>query len=75
MATMDGDPVFLDTNVLVYANVAESPFHQATITAIETRYASGVGLWISRQILREFLATLSRPQAFTNKIAAIKCLK
>ena len=64
--TMDGDPVFLDTNVLVYANVEESPFHEAAFTAIETRYTAGIVLWISRQVLREFLATLSRPQRFTN---------
>jgi predicted nucleic acid-binding protein len=61
-----GEPVFLDTNILVYANVAESPVHDAALAAIETRYERGIELWISRQILREFLAVLSRPQRFTN---------
>jgi len=60
------EAVFLDTNILVYANVAESPLHDAALAAIETRYEVGIELWISRQILREFLAVLSRPQRFTN---------
>ncbi|MEH1816746.1 MAG: PIN domain-containing protein [Nostoc sp.] len=58
--------VFLDTNILVYANVSESPFHQAALQAIENLYDTGIELWISRQVLREFLMTLSRPQALMN---------
>jgi len=58
------EPVFLDTKLLVYANVAESPVHDAALAAIETRYEVGIELWISRQVLREFLAVLSRPQRF-----------
>ncbi|MEQ8467959.1 type II toxin-antitoxin system VapC family toxin [Coleofasciculus sp. E1-EBD-02] len=58
--------VFLDTNVLVYANVEESLFHQSALEAIQTRYEAGIDLWISRQVLREYLTTLTRPQAFVN---------
>lgn len=61
----DGRPVFLDTNILVYASLIESPFHQATIEAIQSFYDAEVELWISRQIIREYLATLTRPQQFT----------
>jgi len=64
--TGEDNAVFLDTNILVYANVAESPFHQAALQAIQTRYQAGVELWISRQVLREYLAILTRPQVFTN---------
>ncbi|MBI3301165.1 MAG: type II toxin-antitoxin system VapC family toxin [Deltaproteobacteria bacterium] len=66
MTNGDGDRIFLDTNVLVYANAAESPLHQIALSAIETRYDAGVELWISRQVLREYLATFSRPQRFMN---------
>jgi predicted nucleic acid-binding protein len=58
--------IFLDTNILVYANVSESPFHQAALEKIQNLYDSGIDLWISRQVLREFLMTLTRPQAFVN---------
>lgn len=62
MATTAVEPVFLDTNVLVYASMAVSPLHTVAREAIETREAAGASLVISRQILREFLATLNRPQ-------------
>src|SRR2546425_8763861 len=61
-----GEKVFLDTNVLVFANAAEAPLHQVALRAIETRYEAGVELWTSRQVLREYLVTFSRPQRFMN---------
>ena len=66
----DGEKVFLDTNVLVYANVAEAPLHTVALRAIQIREQAGMELWISRQVLREYLATLSRPQTFTPPIPA-----
>lgn len=64
MATTDVEPLFLDTNVLIYANVAESPFHESAINAIKTAQRSKRTLWISRQVIREYLVSLTRPQAF-----------
>ncbi|WP_242044697.1 type II toxin-antitoxin system VapC family toxin [Anabaena azotica] len=64
----DGRPVFLDTNTLVYASLSESPFHQVTMETIQSFYDAGVELCISRQIIREYLATLTRPQQFTNAL-------
>jgi predicted nucleic acid-binding protein len=68
MAIGDGNPVFLDTNILVYASQAQSPYYQAALEAIQSFYDAGVDLWISRQVLREYLATLTRPQQFTNPL-------
>jgi predicted nucleic acid-binding protein len=64
MAMMVADSVFVDTNVLVYATLMPSPFHQAAQKAITSLKGSGAELWISRQVLREYLATLTRPQTF-----------
>ena len=64
------DPVFVDTNVLVYANVATSPLYSPAQAALRSLVAAGTELWLSRQILREYLATLSRPQTFSAPIAA-----
>ena len=64
MATMAAEPVFVDTNVLVYAHVAEAPWHQEAQEAIADREAAGAPLWISRQVLREYLVSLTRPQQF-----------
>ncbi|WP_414518984.1 type II toxin-antitoxin system VapC family toxin [Nostoc sp. PCC 9305] len=63
-----GNPVFLDTNILVYASQIQSPFHQPAMETIQDFYDAGVELWISRQVLREYLATLTRPQQFVNPL-------
>jgi predicted nucleic acid-binding protein len=66
MTKLDEPSIFLDTNILVYANVEESPFHQVALQTIEKLYQAGVELWISRQVLREYLSTLTRPKTFAS---------
>ncbi|MDZ7959760.1 MAG: type II toxin-antitoxin system VapC family toxin [Aulosira sp. DedQUE10] len=68
MVIGDGNPVFLYTNILVYASQIQSPFYQVAMEAIQGFYDAGVELWISRQVLREYLATLTRPQQFVNPL-------
>ena len=65
MASKEDNRLFVDTNVLVHAAVSQSPFHAEARRAICARQEAGVELWISRQVLREYLATLSRPQTFS----------
>lgn len=65
MATTVVDPVFVDTNVVVYANIATAPLHTVALQTIHNLWSAGVELWLSRQILREYLATLTRPQLYT----------
>lgn|GEM_PF-5924457 len=60
MATMGGEPVFVDTNVLVHANNADSPFQNEARQRLQDLCAAGHPLWISRQVLREYAAVLSR---------------
>lgn len=55
------DGVFVDTNVWVYASVPNAPLHAQARQALERATAP---LWTSRQVLREFLAAMSRPQTF-----------
>lgn len=60
---MAADPVFIDTNVLVYATrstAAEHAVARAALTRLETE---GRDLWLSLQVLREYLAAVTRPQA------------
>jgi predicted nucleic acid-binding protein len=59
MATTAADPVFVDSNVLVYSAVPSSPFHAAATTALADLRAAGAVLCISRQVLREYSAVLS----------------
>lgn len=60
--TVAAEPTFLDTNILVYASVDASPFHTAALSAIADLEQHQVPLWISRQVIREYLATLVRPR-------------
>jgi predicted nucleic acid-binding protein len=52
--------IFVDTNVLVYANLEHSPFYPAAEQRLNDLSIQGHTLWISRQILREYLATMTR---------------
>jgi len=63
---MDDKALFIDTNVLVYANVLETPMHEQALAAINAAYQAGRTIWISRQVIREYLVTMTRPQAFEN---------
>jgi predicted nucleic acid-binding protein len=63
MATTAADPVFVDTNVLVYSTRPLSVHHAAAAQALARLGAAGVTMCISPQILREYLAAVTRPQA------------
>lgn len=55
---------FIDTNVLVYAASSGAPLHKRASEELRRRAESGQELWVSRQVLREYLAAMSRPQTF-----------
>ncbi len=61
---MAADAVFVDTNLLVFATFDRAPWHAARRRVLEDLHASGRTLWVSRQVLRECLVQLTRPQSF-----------
>jgi len=65
MATTAADPVFLDTNILIYAKTALSPFHAAAVAKLTALTTATHPLWVSRQTFREYLAVMSRPSTLT----------
>ncbi len=69
MATRGAKDVFIDTNVLVYAAVQAAPMHAAAREKLRSMQDEGRVLWISRQVIREYLAVLSRPQAFSKPVS------
>ena len=54
---------FVDTNVLVYSTAAGAPFQDRARAAL-ARPAADEPLCLSRQILREYLAVMTRQQAW-----------
>jgi len=53
--------LFVDTNILVFATDAASPFQSAAETALEEWRKQGTELYVSVQVLRECLDVTTRP--------------
>lgn len=56
--------VFLDTNVLLRATLDRVELHNEAQKLVETQRDAGKELWISRQVIREYLVYITRPQVF-----------
>jgi predicted nucleic acid-binding protein len=63
MMTNVADPIFVDTNIIVYASWSAAPLHQQARQTLAQAAAAGAPLVISRQVIRVFLATLNRPRS------------
>jgi predicted nucleic acid-binding protein len=59
MEMMEGN-ILVDTNILVYSTSGKSPFFVASQNAIKHYLFSNYAIWISRQIVREYLVVKSR---------------
>ena len=57
--------MFVDTNVLIYARITDAPHHEAARAGLENALDSSEPLRISRQVLREYLAIVTRPQTWS----------
>ncbi len=68
MPTTAAEPVFVDTNNLIYAQQAGSPFNTQAKAKLFELEAAGHPLWISRQILRKYLVAMSRPDGLTSPV-------
>ena len=67
--TADKASYFLDTNLLVRANVKTAPFHEETRHLLERLHTEDASLWISRQVIREYLSVVTRPQTFMSPMS------
>lgn len=66
--------MFVDTNVLVYATQVTSPYRDAAREALG-RYSEGEErLCLSRQVLREYLAVVTRAQRFATPVSMVDAL-
>lgn len=66
--------MFVDTNVLVYARFGTSPEHVRARIALGASSRPGERVRISRQILREYLATVTRLQPWGEPLAMTTAL-
>jgi predicted nucleic acid-binding protein len=65
MAMTTGSRVFIDTNILVYANLGQSPFHSHAVSRLQKLQDNDCSLYVIRQVLREYLAAMTRPGTLT----------
>ncbi len=59
---------FVDTNVLVHSSTSLAPFHGRAQAALAGFVANGP-VSISRQILREYLSVMTRPQVWSSPLS------
>ena len=66
--------MFIDTNVFVYSRTLKDPHHDTAREQLELALQSGEPLRISRQVLREYLAAVTRPQAWSIAVSREEAL-
>ena len=66
--------MFIDTNVLVKARIPGAPDHDAARTGLERAFRDAEPLRISRQVIREYLAVVTRPQTWPVSITREEAL-
>ncbi len=69
---MMGGKTFIDTNVLFRARIKSQNLHDEAKRLIDGQINVGAELWISRQIIREFLVHVTRPQSVSQPMSAIE---
>ena len=66
--------MFLDTNVLVLSRFEAAPNHSRARHRMRTAIEGKETLRISRQVLREYLATVTRPQPWSHPVSMVAAL-
>ena len=62
-------PMFIDTNVLVNSRILEAPDHHVARSRLERAFRESDPLTISRQVVREYLSVVTRPQIWAVAMA------
>ena len=67
--------MFVDTNALVRARLRTSPFHEAARAALVRAGLDSEPIRISRQVVREYLVTVTRPQDWSEPLPVAAALR
>ena len=67
--------MFIDTNILTSARVLEAPNHSIARQTLNSALQEGEPLRISRQVLREYLAVMTRPQTWDIPLTRVDILQ
>ncbi len=67
--------MFVDTNVLVNSRIATAPDHKNARISLERAFQDSEPLRISRQVIREYLSVVTRPQSWSITISRVEALE
>lgn len=67
---MTGAKAFVDTNILLRAISPRLSLHQTCETLIYKMWADDVELWISRQVIREYLVQVTHSRTFETPLTS-----
>ena len=67
--------MFVDTNVLISSRIPGAPGHEIARARLDRTLEDGEPVRISRQILREYLAILTRPQTWRMAVSREEALE
>lgn len=57
--------IFVDTNVLTRATIDAAPLHTEARTLLDQLWDKDAELYISHQVIREYIANATRPQTYS----------
>jgi predicted nucleic acid-binding protein len=64
------DKLFIDTNILIYATLIGSPFHITAWQKLQDFQNAQTQLWVNRQVIREYLSTISKLSTSNPRVVA-----
>ena len=75
MVMMHGDPIFIDTNILIYANNKDSNLCDLARQKLNDLSETGSSFIISDQVIREYLVIMTRPGYIEKPVSSISALE
>ncbi len=63
---MTSGRAFVDTNILLRSTITQFPLYAQAKQLVDAQFDADTELWISRQVIREYFAQVTRPQVFMN---------
>jgi predicted nucleic acid-binding protein len=60
--------IFVDTNILTYATIDAAPFHAQARAILDKLWDEGALLYLSHQVIREYIVNATRPQNYSPAI-------
>ncbi len=75
MVMTNGSRIFVDTNILTRATLDVVPLHGEARDILDRLWDEGAELFISHQVIREYVANATRPQTYSPPLPMVAVLE